>query len=302
MAQRKLKEIIDNYKKTQKSGLSLHIFDADDFDFSDFKAAIETVSMFAEKKLIVLKNFFLEDVAGAEKILDLAQRAGAEESKDIVIVFFEAGEPSKNKKFESLLKKPNLFQEFKKLEGARLANWAQKEFEKLGAKIEPRALTALIRAAGSDLYRLKNEIDKLAAYKKSITEKDVVEMVAPDFHSDIFAVIDAIAKKDKKSALKILNEHIENGESEIYLLTMIVYQFRNLLRVKSLTEGETSPDSIAKKTGLHPFVVKKSLAAARLFSLDELKNIYRKLFDIDLKIKIGEIEPQTALNLFVVEL
>lgn len=312
MAHQKLKEIIDSYKKTQKSGLDLSIFDADDFDFSDFKAAIETVSMFAEKKLIVLKNFFLEDVVGAEKILDLAQMAGTDESKDIVIVFFEADTPSqlrqgfdgqaKNKKFENLLKKPNLFQEFKKLEGARLTSWAQKEFERLGTKIEPRALTNLIQAAGSDLYRLKNEIDKLANYKKLITEKDVAEMVTPDFHSDIFAVIDAIAKKDKKSALKILNEHIENGESEIYLLTMIVYQFRNLLRVKSLVEEKLNADSIAKKTGLHPFVVKKSLFAAQLFSLDELKNIYRRLFNIDLKIKIGEIEPQTALNLFVAEL
>ena len=302
LADQKLKEIIGNYRRTQKSGLSLHIFDADNFDFDDFKQALETVSMFEEKKLIVLKNFFLEDADSAGKILELAKKADAEESKDIVIVFFEAGAPVKNKEFDKLLKKPNLFQEFKKLEGARLNAWIQKEFEKLEAKIESRAISILTQSVGSDLYRLKNEIDKLAAYKKLITEKDVVEMVTPDFHSDIFAVIDAIAKKDKKLALKILNEHIENGESEIYLLTMIIYQFRNLLRVKSLIEGGASPDNIAKKIGLHPFIVKKSIIASRLFSFEELKNIYQKLFDIDLKIKIGEMEPQMALNLFVVEL
>src|SRR3989338_1756846 len=213
LADQKLKEIIGNYRRTQKSGLSLHIFDADNFDFDDFKQALETVSMFEEKKLIVLKNFFLEDADSAGKILELAKKADAEESKDIVIVFFEAGAPVKNKEFDKLLKKPNLFQEFKKLEGARLNAWIQKEFEKLEAKIESRAISILTQSVGSDLYRLKNEIDKLAAYKKLITEKDVVEMVTPDFHSDIFAVIDAIAKKDKKLALKILNEHIENGES-----------------------------------------------------------------------------------------
>ena len=302
LADQKLKEIIGNYRRTQKSGLSLHIFDVDNFDLDDFKQVLETVSMFEEKKLIVLKNFFLEDADSAGKILELAKKADAEESKDIVIVFFEAGAPVKNKEFDKLLKKPNLFQEFKKLEGARLNAWIQKEFEKLEAKIESRAISILTQSVGSDLYRLKNEIDKLAAYKKLITEKDVVEMVTPDFHSDIFAVIDAIAKKDKKLALKILNEHIENGESEIYLLTMIIYQFRNLLRVKSLIEGGVSPDNIAKKIGLHPFVVKKSIIASRLFSFEELKNIYQKLFDIDLKIKIGEMEPQMALNLFVVEL
>lgn len=302
LAEQKLKEVVEKYKSAHKSGLNLHFFDADDFEFGDFKTALETVSMFDEKKLIVLKNFFLEDTKTAKDILALAEAVDTQESKDIVIVFFESDAIEKNKDFDKLLKKPNMFQEFKSLEGAALARWIEKEFEKLGSKIEQKAIMALIKSAGTDLYRLKNEIDKLAAYKKSITEKDITEMVTPDFHSDIFAVIDAIAKKDKKSALKILNDHIENGESEIYLLTMIIFQFRNLLRVKSLAEEKSSADSIAKKTGLHPFVVKKSLAASRLFSLDELKNIYRKLFDIDLKIKIGEIEPQTALNLFVAEL
>lgn len=302
LAEQKLKEIVEKYKTAHKSGLNLHFFDADDFEFDDFKTALETVSMFDEKKLIVLKNFFLEDAKMANNILELVKSAGAKESKDIVIIFFESGEIEKNDNFDSLLKKPNMFQEFKKPEGVALARWIEKEFEKLGSKIEPRAVTALVRFAGTDLYRLKNEIDKLSAYKKIINEKDITELIVPDFHSDIFALIDAIAKKDKKSALKILNEHIENGESEIYLLTMIIYQFRNLLRVKSLEDAKNSSDAIAKKTSLHPFVVKKSLVATRLFSLDELKNIYRKLFDIDLKMKIGEVDPRMALNLFIVEL
>lgn len=301
LAERKLKEIIDSYRKSQKSGLSFYSFDAEALDLDDFKNAAQTESMFAEKKLIILKNLFLENEKLAKKIMDFSNDYGIQDMKETVIVFLEKGNP-KSKNFDDLLEKPNLFQEFKKLEGVKLTAWAKAEFEKAGAKIEPPALMYLISAAGSDLYRLKNEIDKLTAYKKSITKKDVEELVVSDFHSDIFAVIDAIAKKDKKSSLKILNDHLEQGESEQYLLSMIVYQFRNLIKVKSLADKELKADQIAKKTGLHPFVVKKTLVSSRLFSFDDLKEIYKKLFDIDLKIKTGEIEPQTALNLFVAEL
>lgn len=308
LAEQKLKEIVENYKKTQKSGLSLSIFKSEDFDFNDFKSALETVSMFDEKKLMIFKNFFIEEADKAKKILDFAKKADAQDSKDIIMVFFESGQPKATKEFKELLKKPNLSQEFSKIEGAKLNSWIQKEFDKLGAKIETRAVLALIQATGNDLYRLKNEIDKLAAYlpaqagKKLITEKDVAEMVASDFRSDIFAVIDAIAKKNKKLSFKILNDHIEHGESEIYLLTMIIYQFRNLIKIKSLINKLLSEAELAKKTGLHPFVIKKILSISRQFSFEELKNIYQKLFDIDLKIKTGEIDPRMALNMFVAEL
>lgn len=302
LAEQKLKEIIENYKKTQKSGLNLTFLKAEDFSFDDFKSSLGTVSMFEEKKLIVIKNIFSKNNDEAKNILKLVKDLDIQDSKDVVVVFFESDIPKKNKYFESLLKKPNLFQEFQKLEGVKLNNWIKQEFEKLGSQADPKAITVLIKSVGTDMYRLKNEIDKLAAYKKTIAENDILDMVSAEFHSDIFSVIDAISKKDKKLSFKILNDHIEHGESEIYLLTMIIYQFRNLLRVKSLLDQGVAIDQVAKKTGLHPFVAKKSISAARLFSLEYLKKIYQKLFDLDLKMKVGSIDPTQALNLFIAEL
>lgn len=302
LAEQKLKEIIENYKKTQKSGLNLASFKADDFSLDDLKSAIGTVSMFEEKKLIVLKNIFTQNKDEAKNILKLVKDSNIQNSKDVVVVFFESDLPDKNKDFKGLLEKPNLFQEFQKLEGAKLNAWVKKEFEKMGSQIDLKAIFVLTQSVGADMYRLKNEINKLAAYKKMITDKDVVDMVPAEFHSDIFSVIDAIAKKDKKLSFKILNDHVEHGESEIYLLSMIVYQFRNLIRVKSLIDQGASVEQVTKKTGLHPFVVKKSMAATRLFSLDDLKKIYHKLFDLDLKMKIGSIDSSQALNLFIAEL
>ena len=80
---------------------------------------------------------------------------------------------------------------------------------------------------------------------------------------------------------------------------MIAYQFKNLLIVKELAEKGFMYASIVKKSGLHPFVVKKNYFACQQFSFIELKEIYRKIFKIDSDIKSGKIEQETALNLLI---
>ncbi len=95
---------------------------------------------------------------------------------------------------------------------------------------------------------------------------------------------------------------MEKGENEIYLLTMFIRQFRNLLIIKDLLEKGISYYELPRKTGLHPFVVKKTWEQAKNFSLESLKRVYAKLLEVDLAIKKGKIEPATALDIFVMSI
>ena len=52
----KLKEIIGHYKEIHKSGLNLRYFDRGNLNFQDFKSETETLSIFREKKLVVLNK------------------------------------------------------------------------------------------------------------------------------------------------------------------------------------------------------------------------------------------------------
>ena len=102
----------------------------------------------------------------------------------------------------------------------------------------------------------------------------------------------------KRQALHLLHQHLEKGESPVYLLAMINYQFRNILEIKDLLERGLP----LSRSLLHPFVARKSFQQAQRFSFDELKKIYRKIFEIDYGMKTGKIEPQTALDLFISEI
>ena len=124
-------------------------------------------------------------------------------------------------------------------------------------------------------------------------------MIKPRIEVDIFKTIDALASKNKKQALELLQKHLNGGDNPLYLLSMIVYQFRNLLLIKELSGKKLMYASIVKKSGLHPYVVKKNYFTCSQFSFEELKNIYKKIFQFDLDIKTGKMEPETALNLLV---
>ncbi len=209
------------------------------------------------------------------------------------------------------------------MEGVSLRNWIKREVERYGAKIDLGALDRLTEFVGNDTWRLSNELQKLASYRasrqrgeggkecevffdykgdKDIQVKDIELLVKPEIESDIFKTIDAIALKNKKKALELLHKHLEKGDSPLYLLSMINFQFRNLLMIKELVEENQSYDSILRKTQLKPFVVRKSYQQAQRFGLPELKKIYRKIFQADFNIKTGKMQAETALDLLIAEI
>jgi len=298
---KKLKEITVHYQKIHKSGLNLRVFDcqklSDKSFFNNFKDEISQISMFKEKKLAIIINSFSN---ASFKNNFLKEKEKFLKSNDIIL-FYEQGEINKKDELFKILKENAKCQEFKPLLGRKLINWTKKEIEKEGAKIDQKALEKLCEYIGNDLWRMANEIKKLISFcqKREIKVKDVEILVKPKIETDIFKTIDAISQKNKKYALELLHKHLKEGDSPLYLLAMINYQFKNILIVKDLIEKHQPYNLILKKSGLHPFVAKKSYFQSQQFSFSELKKIYRYIFQVDFNIKTGQINPELALDLLI---
>ena len=153
-----------------------------------------------------------------------------------------------------------------------------------------------------DLWQVNNEVEKLVSFKgdQGIVAEDVNLLVKAKVDLNIFKLIDAIGNRDKKRAINLLYGQVENQANEIYLLTMFVYQFRNLLKIKDLLERGKTIQEISFLTKMHPFVIKKSIDQCRKFSLTELKKIYRKLLDAEIAMKSGKMKPGLVLDLLVI--
>jgi len=319
-SRQKLNDIVENYKKAHKKGLNLKYFQGKDLDFGEIQNEIQQTSIIAGNKMLILEDTF-SNVDFKEKFLKNSKnfinypseaKGGDEgkpegvnfiDSKDLIL-FYEEREISGANSLLKLLKKSGKSQEFKLLAGQNLKNWIKKEFNSYGAKTESLVIEKLINFLGNDSWQLSNEIKKLATYKKNkiIQAKDIELLVKPKIDVDIFKTIDAIAEKNKKQALSLLHKHLEKGDSPLYLLSMINFQFRNLIQIKSLVEKNCTYQNIVRSTRLHPYIVKKSLWQARSFSFLELKKIYQKIFKADFDIKTGKLNPELALDLLISEI
>lgn len=298
-SKKKLEEVISSYQKKNQSGLNIKVLKEDE-SFLDFCDYDKQVSMFNEKRFIIAKNILSSEEVKASFI---KKRKDLQKSENIFL-FYEEKEVKKSDKVLKALSKEEegvMIQEFALLEGRSLLSWIKKEFQKNEVSASDDAIIKLAEIGG-DLWRLKSEIDKLSLYKKEIGREDVEKMTSIAVETNIFQTVDAIGEKDTKKALMLLSTHLEKGDNPLYLLAMIVYQFRNLIVVSDLINRGASYDEAKNKSGLHSFVFSKCYKQAKKFSFEELKGIYNNLFEIDLKAKTGQVSPEMAIQIFLFRL
>ncbi|MDD4990342.1 MAG: hypothetical protein PHW31_03470 [Candidatus Pacebacteria bacterium] len=282
----KLNEIVSQYTEKYGSSLDLAKVNLQEESEKVFWDILKQSSLFMSKKLLVVENAFSNQnfkKTILKKIKDLS-------ASSHVLVFIETKEIKPADSFLLALKENGKAQEFSALTGVKLKAWLKKHFEQSNSFIEEAAAQKLLDYVGADMWRLANEAQKLAAFKKIIGLKDVELLVRPKIEAEIFKTIDSFASKNKRLAFEALQRHLDLGESPIYLLSMLSYQTRNLLLVKS------NPGFGANNLGMHPFVFRKSVALAGNFSLEQLKKACRDIFSADLKIKIGQDKPEQALK------
>ena len=297
----KLREIINAYRNVNRIGLSFFEVDLEEERLEDVEHILESSSLFPEKKLLVLKSASVNKEFG-QHFSDSTRMNSLASSKDEIIIFFERQLAPPTNPLFVWVKEFATVQRCDTPRGAERKTWVRRYVETKGRTIEPKALESFLGSTDSlDTWGMKNELDKIIHYGVGpfITEDDVALFLRSSLDVKIFTVLDALGERNRKSALASLEHLLSEGESEIYILTMIVYGFRNLLRVKSLEATRVSPFLMGKKLKLHPYVFRKTMAQARRFSLEELKKIYQKLARIDLEIKVGRIEPRLALEMLV---
>lgn len=271
----------------------------DGFELGKIKGAITALPFLADKRLVIIKNIFK---SRSKDILEGISEILENVPEETITIFWESGVPDKRTVlFKKLIKEKS--EEFEKLQGYKLTKWIEDNVADKGGKISGKNAEKLASYVGDDLNQLENEIAKLVTFRNEgeISSEDIDLLVNSKLSGNIFNLVDAVGTGDYRKTAQYMHDLLAQGENEIYILTMIVRQFRNLILIKDY-EGKLDKMGIAKEVGLHPFVVQKGMVQARNFSIQELKNMYEKLLDTDIAIKTGEKEPLLALDLLVKEL
>jgi DNA polymerase-3 subunit delta len=271
--------------------LNIDILEGEELTLDNFHQAAATSGLFANKRLIIIKNIFNQK---NKTILDKIAEELEKIQKENILIFSCAEIPKeKNDLLLKKLLKADKIEQFPLLKPGQVYHWVQKEVKKRGAIIDNNAVSYLVEAIGNDLWRLNNELDKLSSYTKRITMQDADLFIDSPLDDNIFNFTDAISNQDTRKALRLLHDQLDSGANEFMLISMLARQIKILIQVKE-TKGQG--------LDLHPFVIKKALAQINKFSLESLKKLFTQLSNIDYKLKNSQGSPRLLLDLFTVEM
>lgn len=211
--------------------------------------ALQTLPFFG-RKLVWLKSatFLKDDVTGrSERVIDdsidiLAVVVGG--LPDGVNFLFSAIEPDKRRSFYKTVQKLTKLHTFDKLDTSR-GGWENEAValvrdhcERLGIRLEPKALEHFVTLVGGDTRQTINELEKLALYlgeRNTATWADVDLMVPRSRGSIVFELGNAIAQRNVARAVTLAEMLLDQGETAMSLMyAAIIPTVRNLVLARDL--------------------------------------------------------------------
>jgi DNA polymerase III subunit delta len=325
---KKLKELKNKFKKElDPEGQNIFEFSGENIKNKEVFNEISNESLFSSKKMIVISDLIeSQEKSIYTETLQYLKNKKVQESPHIFIfaeknITSKAGKYlSKNKKGREtklnkeeaslfdFLKKQKYSQEFKKYEKSELVLFIKKEFDSYDIVIEKEETEILISLIGENPWNISTEIKKIANFKLSekdrtkVKKKDIESLASAIFTENIFKFTDAISSKNKKQALKILEEQYLAESSPEYILSMLLRQFKILLQIRDLLDLNYNSQKIIASLKLHPFIVNKGINQAKNFEKTILKKIINNLFEIEKLSKTENIDIRVALNLLLVKI
>lgn len=183
-----------------------------------------------------------------------------------------------------------------------LINRAQKVYN---TQLDEFAARALALVVGTDLRGADNELCKLADYvgdAKKITETDVATMTSYLPEVTIWQAVKDIAEGRGKQALQRIHQLLMDKKSNdpFGIFGMIVRQFRLLLLTKEYLSHPPQGTPLADILGVKS--AQEYIHQSKAFKMDDLERIYKALQEYDFNMKVGIIDPETALDLMIIGL
>lgn len=279
-------------------------------DIEEIKNSYETYPVMEEVKYIIWKDIDLSknSIRDYQEILDVLIKDFESFPDFARLLIFSKNPPYKASKFYKSIKKHGTIVEIDRLSQKELENFIGLRFQRNGKKIQMSLVREIVnrfsylsRDSKIDLYEVVNTVDKIIANSRDqrVLEKDVFDQLDEVVNINIFNLLDALSKKNKKQASDLFLKMAHSGEDLFMIYHMIIRQIRNLIGIKSLQTRGYNDSFLMKNLGIGNFELKKLKNFTKNFSLDELFDIHSRIFDMELRQKSQDFDMKMELLILI---
>lgn len=295
------KEINDLKKKISINDDAVIYYDI--IDVNNIVDEALTIGMFSSNKLIIIDSTsYLSEKKEVSNISCLEDYFNNYNSNSYLLFISNSSSIDSRKKLVKLISGKG---EIKKIEATSdyLIHYVKDfldDYEISGINI-----SYFLSRCGTNINNINNELDKLKLYKlddKVITKDDIELLTQENIDNSVYDLVNSLLKNDSVRAIKLYREFTENGMDVSQIIAIIAAQIRLLFQVKRLYNSGKSNDEIAKILEFKSvYRVKYLLSDSYYYSEDDLLKYLLKLADIDRDIKLGNVNGNTLLELFIVQ-
>lgn len=231
----------------------------------------------------------------------LADKSGMPESTTLVFI---DGPLAKKSPAFVLFSPIGLTRECMHFNPGELNKWVKEEAKDRGLQISEGAVRHLVSAGGSDLWALKNDLDKLEAFAagEPIDDSMAAALVTGSTDTKFWDLTDAVVAGNERKAISALRRMLLDDQPPPLLAAMLVRQYRQLVLVKDARERGVGEEETARISGVPAFKVREVSGLASRYPWPLLRAAYAKLLDADLSVKRGLQDDESSLQLLVHEL
>jgi hypothetical protein len=143
-----------------------------------------------------------------------------------------------------------------------------------------KVLQILESLEGKDIVLVLS--DKIPTKKLPKSRSIKIRHFQEEIPKNVFPFLDALTAKGREDAFVQLHRLVREGMDTHFILAMMVWQMRNLARVRG-----------GSVKGMHPYVLGKLRKLAKNFSQEDLSRVFSLLLEEDLAVKKGRADATT---------
>lgn len=279
------KKLLDQAIDPAMKDFNLNIYYGADCKGTEILDTAQTLPMFSNRRLVVVRQADKLNVAVQEGLLPYLANPSPE-----TCLLFTAAKPDMRRKFFSELKKQSGTIEFKRLYDDRLVPFIQAELSAKGKRIATAGAELLAFMVGNNLHELVSQIEKVTLYvgeKPQITVEDVRGIVSQCKEFGAFELARYMGEKDLPKAVTTLQQMLNNNLEAVMVIGAIASHFRRLWRIRELLDQKVSQGDICKQLKISQFFIKEQLQQAKKHTVQQLERFHEQLYLADLGVKTG---------------
>ena len=259
-----------------------------DVDIDTVATHAKSFSMMGGYMVVIVKEAQdLKNIEDFEKDIDVIPQT------TILVFDYKYKKLDKRRALAKKIDKMGVLFESKKLYDRDIPGWIQGYMAEKGYSITPKATQMLTDFLGTDLHKVRNELEKLIVAlpkQRKIDDADVERNIGISKDFNVFELQNAIGRRDMMKAMQIVQHFGESKDNPLFLTAITLYgYFTKILKVHYASDQ--SQNALASALGVNPFFVRDYQAAARNFSISDCVKCIAVLREFDLKSKgynVGE--------------